>query len=1571
MPPKSLRFLHRLLLVIFLILLVSLTLPSFSRRLQKIKPEVETLATSDGEITIITPENITYTGPMTGYFPATYGFESDSDGVFPSSLTNIGTYSISVISSRNGHNKVVWFDDNGYSYRASCDSKFGTNITHGTIELWFLIDDASDRTGLILRQDTNDTVNMGTRYDKWKYHTPTEVDLNIQKASGGDMDSPLNNIWHHVRIAFEATTGNYLGLEQYTWKCWIDGIESATMGFRNNKSYVDNFYMSTSWAHTSYNMYIDAIGYSWDAHYNVGDNLNEGLLLDYDNSTNLDWKGYSLDGNANITIMGDTVFNMPEEGLHSIQMFGNNTLGTMYSSNLRYFSTNSSPQIITPQNKTYNEPMTGYYPGTYGFEDTLNGQDHPDWNDISSQNAQIVSEIDGHKKVYQAVDNSGSGAVDALNFYDIQSFGTVEFWCRFSSASMGHFYHLRREGNPGGPSFKVETNRFQYGDELGYHEIIGAPTPEVNKWYHIRVDFRGSSLSNYQGLSDQYTYFISINGEKFGSYNYPVDIDIGTFHAHTGVAASGLTIWWDAVSYSWDPAYSIGDNRNEGLLLSYLDFLNMDWEGYSLDNQPIKTILGNSTIALPSNGLHSIQVFGNDSFGEMYESTKRFFTVNISHSINITSPEDRTYIGPMAGHYPATYGFEDNTITNFVSLANEIDTDTDVSIVSSLDLHKSVLKLADHSSIGRVWVSNIFTDNQSYGFIEFWVRTSVNHRRSYIKITEGNAINSNQIDLSFTPSGTLDYYDTSWHTIQSISLNEWYHFRIEFNCSAKWNLWVDGVKKSDAGWDYWGNPTTLGHMQIVTDNTGTNWELYYDAIGYSWDPNYKLGDNLNEGLLLSYENTTRLDWKGYSLDGQQNKTIMGSTTIPLPSDGSHTIQVFGNDTTGTIIKSNLRYFTIRSIRIVTPENKTHSAYGIFPATYGFEADTIGSDPLNWLDTSDPGCDSLVVQSKTGHNKVVQMVDTGSGKARLINNFPDQGSGAIEFWYLPEDATTWFSFRLLDIDLTEVRVEINVQEDKWKYSPDGATLLEIPNVSDPQDNIWQHVRIHFETTSGGYHGLNQYKFEAEINGVSSGELPFQVNGGAIDRFYLSSPTGGTTDNWVDAVGFSWDPSYTVGDNVNEGLILSYENITTLDWQGYSLDGLANKTIAGNSTITLPNEGIHTIQIFANDSLGEHYESDIMYFTVSNPPEIIINSPVTNTLSSANSPNFNVSITDMTLEDTWYSLDGGITNIFFGGSVGIIDQTEWDKMGNGTVIIKFYANDSWGGINYEEVSMRKDVLGPVITINSPASSYVSGIPPPQFSLSIFEFTLDDTWYSLDNGITNVSFSGLTGTINQGEWDKMAEGTVQIRFFANDSLGNENFADITVIKDITHPFILINTPSMNEIWVDGPPDFTLSITELHLTSTWYTIDAGITNITFTGTSGIINQNEWNKQADGSVVITFYARDEAGHESYSEVRVYKETSAPIDDPNDFTLVIVLVSSIFSILAAVIAIVVYRKVRAPTEGIKSREAKPRKPKEEKLKKKKRGKKRGVFICPYCQTTLARQTKFCTYCGTNLQEENQ
>jgi len=120
--------------------------------------------------------------------------------------------------------------------------------------------------------------------------------------------------------------------------------------------------------------------------------------------------------------------------------------------------------------------------------------------------------------------------------------------------------------------------------------------------------------------------------------------------------------------------------------------------------------------------------------------------------ITIITPENITYTDPMSGYYPATYGFEEDKLNSlnedirFVSKGS-VDPNTEVSIVSEIDSHKNVLKVSDNSNTGNVEISNRFSQNQTYGIIEFWVRTT-EHRRSYFKITEAVEFTDNQVDLN-------------------------------------------------------------------------------------------------------------------------------------------------------------------------------------------------------------------------------------------------------------------------------------------------------------------------------------------------------------------------------------------------------------------------------------------------------------------------------------------------------------------------------------------------------------------------------------------------------------------------------------------------------------------------------------------------------------------------------------------------------------------------------------------------------------------------------------------------------
>jgi hypothetical protein len=56
-----------------------------------------------------------------------------------------------------------------------------------------------------------------------------------------------------------------------------------------------------------------------------------------------------------------------------------------------------------------------------------------------------------------------------------------------------------------------------------------------------------------------------------------------------------------------------------------------------------------------------------------------------------------------------------------------------------------------------------------------------------------------------------------------------------------------------------------------------------------------------------------------------------------------------------------------------------------------------------------------------------------------------------------------------------------------------------------------------------------------------------------------------------------------------------------WMGYSLDGKATVTVAGNSTISGLASGLHSVTVYANDSSGNTGTSETFTFTVEIPQE----------------------------------------------------------------------------------------------------------------------------------------------------------------------------------------------------------------------------------------------------------------------------------------------------------------------------------------------------------------------------------
>jgi parallel beta-helix repeat protein len=102
-----------------------------------------------------------------------------------------------------------------------------------------------------------------------------------------------------------------------------------------------------------------------------------------------------------------------------------------------------------------------------------------------------------------------------------------------------------------------------------------------------------------------------------------------------------------------------------------------------------------------------------------------------------------------------------------------------------------------------------------------------------------------------------------------------------------------------------------------------------------------------------------------------------------------------------------------------------------------------------------------------------------------------------------------------------------------------------------------------------------------------------------------------------------------------------------------------------------------------------------------------------------------------------------------------------------------------------------------------------------------------------------------------------------------GSAGSIDYLPIAEDGAPRITINSPTEGSRF-SSAPSFNVEIIDDFLYEMWYTIDGGLNNYTFTE-NGTIDESAWDALPDGTVIITFYARDIPGYEAFEQVTVIK----------------------------------------------------------------------------------------------------
>ena len=191
--------------------------------------------------------------------------------------------------------------------------------------------------------------------------------------------------------------------------------------------------------------------------------------------------------------------------------------------------------------------------------------------------------------------------------------------------------------------------------------------------------------------------------------------------------------------------------------------------------------------------------------------------------------------------YPGTFNFKDEADgTSGMSIdgIDGIGTDYTATIITSYEGHKKVLSSLRAGGFGDFPFTTI---NQVSGTIEFYIGADGDD--SLVRIYESGTL---LMDIQFEPSipriQLFHGNGVGGNTTVNIGTGAFPHIRIDFDCATDtWSVWVDGVSVfTDQNFYSDATATIITQIGYPCSNGITG---YFDAIGYSWDPAYNIGDN--------------------------------------------------------------------------------------------------------------------------------------------------------------------------------------------------------------------------------------------------------------------------------------------------------------------------------------------------------------------------------------------------------------------------------------------------------------------------------------------------------------------------------------------------------------------------------------------------------------------------------------------------------------------------------------------------------------------------------------------------------
>jgi len=402
--------------------------------------------------------------------------------------------------------------------------------------------------------------------------------------------------------------------------------------------------------------------------------------------------------------------------------------------------------------------------------------------------------------------------------------------------------------------------------------------------------------------------------------------------------------------------------------------------------------------------------------------------------------------------------------------------------------------------------------------------------------------------------------------------------------------------------------------------------------------------------------------------------------------------------------------------------------------------------------------------------------------------------------------------------------------------DGSGIILVCDHIDTNNNTILENKINHNGEEGIYldGSTNEHILDVNHNNITGNILNFNGNNGIYIYFgdYNILFNNTANNNTID--GFSIRENYFT---------------TFLENTAFNNTESGIKTIVGcNSIIKLNklNSNENGICLTSGSDFNIVYENNVTFNKLYG---IVIDTDTVND---------NTIYNNTIIGNTVNGFDNGVSNQWDNGTLGNYwdDYSGADANDDGIGDSSYDVPPIGGSLDNYPIYEDGNDIGPTITINLPILDEIFGVNAPDFDITVFElYSLNTTWYTLDDGETNYTISEFTGPINQVAWDKKESGPITIKFYANDSMGYIGFNEVNIHKDITSPIIKINSPSPYQLLGNKVPSFNVEVNETNIHKMWYSIGGG-ENFTFT-TNMTFNSIEWSNLANGTVIIKFFAND------------------------------------------------------------------------------------------------------------------